>query len=49
GGSNKSDLAALVSLVESVRHEQQQLRNLCEMILEQQQRAKEFGENLYFQ
>lgn len=38
--ANKSDLAALVSLVESVRHEQQQLRNLCEMILEQQQRAK---------
>ncbi|XP_032572513.1 uncharacterized protein LOC6608242 isoform X1 [Drosophila sechellia] len=41
--AKKSDLASLVSLVESMHHEQQQLRNLCEMILEQQQRAKPEG------
>ncbi|XP_026835294.1 uncharacterized protein LOC6543236 isoform X2 [Drosophila erecta] len=41
--ANKSDLAALVSLVESMRHEQQQLRNLCETLLEQQQRATPEG------
>nr|XP_016943383.1 AF4/FMR2 family member lilli [Drosophila suzukii] len=38
--AKKSDLAALVSLLESMRQEQQQLRNLCELLLEQQQRAK---------
>ncbi|KAH8402008.1 hypothetical protein KR009_009082 [Drosophila setifemur] len=37
---NKSDLATVVSLLESMRQEQQQLRNLCEMLLEQQQRTK---------
>ncbi|XP_017066215.1 uncharacterized protein LOC108104573 [Drosophila eugracilis] len=38
--ANKTDLAALVSLLESMRQEQQQLRNLCELLLEQQQGAK---------
>ncbi|XP_016957355.1 uncharacterized protein LOC108029548 isoform X2 [Drosophila biarmipes] len=38
--ANKSDLAALVSLLESMRQEQRQLRNLCELLLKQQQRAK---------
>ncbi|XP_043640571.1 uncharacterized protein LOC122611502 isoform X2 [Drosophila teissieri] len=41
--ANKSDLSALVSLLESMRHEQQQLRNLCELILKQQQPAKPEG------
>lgn len=34
---NKSDLATVVSLLESMRQEQQQLRRLCETLLEQQQ------------
>ncbi|XP_041565775.1 uncharacterized protein LOC108149883 isoform X2 [Drosophila elegans] len=38
--ANKSDLAELVSLMESMRQEQQQLKNLCMMLLEQHQRAK---------
>ncbi|XP_017001791.3 uncharacterized protein ana2 [Drosophila takahashii] len=38
--ANKSDLAAVVSLLESMRQEQRELRNLCELLLEQQQRSK---------
>ncbi|KAH8348817.1 hypothetical protein KR084_011462 [Drosophila pseudotakahashii] len=38
--ANKSDLAAVVSLLESMRQEQRELRNLCELFLEQQQRTK---------
>uniref|UniRef100_A0A6P4FB95 Uncharacterized protein LOC108049632 n=1 Tax=Drosophila rhopaloa TaxID=1041015 RepID=A0A6P4FB95_DRORH len=38
--ANKTDLAELVSLMESMRQEQQQLKNLCLVLLEQQQRVK---------
>ncbi|XP_017044612.1 uncharacterized protein LOC108090441 isoform X2 [Drosophila ficusphila] len=38
--ASKADLASLVSLLETMRQEQEQLRSLCEMLLQQQQRAK---------
>ncbi|KAH8284922.1 hypothetical protein KR054_002863 [Drosophila jambulina] len=38
---NKKDLATVVSLLETMRQEQQQLRRLCETLLEQQQAKAE--------
>ncbi|EDV35611.1 uncharacterized protein Dana_GF12564 [Drosophila ananassae] len=38
--AHKSDLASMVSLLESLRQEQQQLRRLCEKMLEEQHRTK---------
>ncbi|KAH8254124.1 hypothetical protein KR032_008574 [Drosophila birchii] len=38
---NKNDMATVVSLLEAMRQEQQQLRRLCETLLEQQQAKAE--------
>ncbi|KAH8233408.1 hypothetical protein KR026_007829 [Drosophila bipectinata] len=38
--ADKSDLKSIVSMLESMRQEQQQLRRICEKMLEEQQRTK---------